>query len=292
MKENSIKFVTAALCIIIACPMIASLTTSQRDDLKESSAKSAHAEKEFVFEVVSVRPHNPGSRLLDTQYTPDGYHASFNLSAAILQAYVPQWYLRFSSKIVAAPDWVTHDWYDVDARVAPADVAAWQQAQDGVDSELLHSALQAVFKERFKLALHMTSIEVPCLNLMVRKQGTHLKDTVPGATKPVRGKTYILGKGFYIQDNGNRQFVGVSMDDLARYLTRLNNGHLVQDKTGLTGRYDFTLPWYDDDGHNPNSEISNPLDLMPITSVGLMLKPGKGPGLVVDIDHIERLDPN
>ena len=291
MKESSIKFVTAVLCLMIACPMIASLTTSQRDDLKESSAKSAHAEKEFAFEVVSVRPHNLGSRLLDTQYTPDGYHASFNLSDAILQAYVPQWYLRFSSKIVATPDWVTHDWYDIDARVAPADVAAWQQAQDGVDSELLHSALQAVFKERFKLALHMTSVEVPCLNLLVSKRGAHLKDTVPGATKPVRGKTYILGKGFYIEDNGKRHFVGVSMDDFARYLTRLNKEHQVQDKTGLTGRYDFTLPWYDDD-HNPNSEISNPLDLMPITSVGLMLKPGKGPGLIVDIDHIERLYPN
>jgi hypothetical protein len=30
--------------------------------------------------------------------------------------------------------------------------------------------------------------------------------------------------GFYIQDNGKRQFVGASMDDLARVLMRVDQG--------------------------------------------------------------------
>jgi uncharacterized protein (TIGR03435 family) len=291
IRKLQASFINAVLCLV-TCSLVISLTAvAQGDGPDGNSANRAHARKEFSFEVLSIRPHSPRSKLLDTQYLPDGYHASFNLNDAIMQAYVPQWYLRFSSKIVDAPDWVSHDWYDIEARVAPEDVAAWQQAQDGVDSELLRSALQAAFRERFKLALHMTPIEVPCLNLMVSKRGAKLKDTVPGAIKPIGGKTYTLGKGFYIQDNGKRQFVGVSMDDFARYLTRLNKGHVVQDRTDLTGRHDFTLPWYDDE-HNPSTEVSNPLDLMPITSIGLMLKSGKGPGIIIDIDHIEKLAPN
>jgi uncharacterized protein (TIGR03435 family) len=97
-----------------------------------------------------------------------------------------------------------------------------------------------------------------------------------------------LGKGFYIQANGERQFVGVSMEEFTRTLAKLDKDHSVQDKTGLTGRYDFTLPWYDSDD-NPSSD---PLGRMPITSIGLKLKLGKGPGFIINVDHIEKPDPN
>jgi uncharacterized protein (TIGR03435 family) len=252
-----------------------------------NSAHNAQVRKQFAFEVVSIRPHQPGTELIGAEYLPNGYKASFGLESAIMQAYIPGPYKRLSSKILNAPDWVDGAWYDIDARVAEEDVAAWQQAQGGVDSrdsELLHGALQVVLKERFKLALHIAAVEVPYLNIMVGKNGAKLHNTVPGAIKPVSGKTSSLGKGFYIQDNGKRQFVGVSMDDFAMALMRLTKDRPVQDKTGFTGRYDFVLPWYDD--------ADSPLDRMPVTSIGLMLKPGQGPGFVINIDHIEKPDPN
>jgi uncharacterized protein (TIGR03435 family) len=85
------------------------------------------------------------------------------------------------------------------------------------------------------------------------------------------------------------------MEELANSLMVLNNAQMnnnsppIQDKTGLTGRYDFTLPWYD---YNHYPEISDPLDRMPITSIGLMLQRGKGPGFLINIDHIEKPSPN
>jgi uncharacterized protein (TIGR03435 family) len=105
------------------------------------------------------------------------------------------------------------------------------------------------------------------------------------------GKSSVAGKGFYIEDKGKRQFVGVSMQDLATVLMRLTKDYPVQDKTGLMGRYDFTLPWYSPQQY-PASEISNPLDRMPMDSIGLALEMGMGPGLIIDIDHIERPSPN
>jgi uncharacterized protein (TIGR03435 family) len=185
-----------------------------------------------------------------------------------------------------------NDWYDIDARVAQQDMAAWQQAgPDIYDSEPLRSALQAALKERCKLAIHMTPVEIPYWNVVAGKHGANLNETVPGAIQRVPGKTSVAGKGIYIEDKGKRQFVGVSMPDLASVLMRLTKDYPVQDKTGLTGRYDFTLPWYGPQQY-PASEISVPLDRMPLASIGLMLEMGKGPGFVIDVEHIERPSPN
>jgi uncharacterized protein (TIGR03435 family) len=255
---------------------------------------SSQPSKHFAFEVVSIRPHKPGTDLLDLKYLPNGYRASVYLEGAIKQAYLPHGYVSSASKILNAPDWLTDSFYDIDARVAPEDMAAWQRAltgPDAHDSELLHSAFRAVLADRFKLALHVTAVDVPYRNIVVAKHGARLQPTIPGAIKPISGKTSAAGAGFFINENGKRQFVGVSMDDLANVLMRLDRTLPVQDKTGLTGRYDFIVPWYGPRDH-PSSEIPNPLDRMPLTGVGLELKSGTGPGFVINIDHIERPDSN
>jgi len=285
------RFSLASLCLMVGSAFWSSHAAAQGSH-EGSSVNSAPIKKQFAFEVVSIRPHQPGSAFLNTQYMPDGYKSSFRLEDVILQAYIPGPWKQLRSKILNAPVWID-DYYDIDARVAQEDMTAWQQAQNGYysDSELLHSAWQAALRERCNLALHLTPIEVPYLYLMVGKHGAKLRDTVPGAVKPVIGKTMRLGEGFYIEDNGQRRFVGVSMEEFTLSLMQLTQKYSVQDKTGLTGRYDFTLPWYDY-VHHPTSEIRDPLDRMPINSIGLMLKRGKGPGFIINIDHIEKPSPN
>ena len=212
------------------------------------------------------------------------------LTAFISLAYTPGAGIYGSSpKVVGAPQWAYADFYDIEARVSQDDLAVWQQSHDILHSELLQQGLQAALQDRSRLSLHITQTEQNCLDLVLGKQPLKLNPTVPGAIKPVPGKSSKVGDGFYIEDNGRRQFVGVSMKDFAGLvLTRLNIGHLVRDKTGLTGRYDFTLqvaPAADD-----GSEV--PLDRMPVTSVGLALRPATAPLLNIYIDHIERPDAN
>jgi uncharacterized protein (TIGR03435 family) len=240
-----------SLCLLTGSALLNARASAQ-SSREENSANNAQAREQFAFEVVSIRPHKPGTEGIDTKYLPNGYRTTMPLRNLILYAYIPQVETRFMSTIVNAPAWL-HDLYDIDARVAPEDSAAWQKAQSTPDpeSELLQSALQEALKERCKLALHITPIEVPYLDLVVGKDGAKLKETVPGAIERVSGKTSILGKGFYIDDNGKRQFVGVSMDDFTRILRRFNHPQPVQDKTGLTGRYDFTLPWYGNNVYPP-----------------------------------------
>lgn len=276
---------SALVCILIA--LSAQSVAAQSNALK-SSANTPQATRPFTFEVVSIHPHKPGAERMGTQYLPNGYNVNGVSIAYLIQlAYVPEggnWSL--SSRIENAPLWLNSDLYDVEARVALEDQPAWQKAQAGISSDLLQSSLRAALKDRCKLAAHITYDQAPGFNLVVAKHGARLKPTVPGAVKPVPRKTYTAGDGFFIQDNGTRQFVGVSMADFARVVTRLTGDQIVSDKTGLAGRYDFTLPWYQE------SPQFRGVDQMPLSSAGLALKPGKVAITVINIDHIEKPDAN
>lgn len=58
----------------------------------------------------------------------------------------------------------------------------------------------------------------------------------------------------------------------------------IHDKTGLTGRYDFTLTMIDDPSRDPAESIYN----WPVRPLGLELKRGTYPGYKVFIEHMEK----
>jgi len=228
------------------------------------------------------------------QFLPDGisFH-DLSLGEIVRRIYSqPGTNSNLTTEVQNAPTWFYTDKYDIEARVAHEDLETWQKAQDGSGSDfrtetLLAEALQAALKDRSRLAVHLTTDEKPCLDLVVGSHGAKLEPTVPGAVKPVPGKTYKAGDGFAIQQDGAEHFVGVTMGDLAARLSRANGWQtIIRDKTGITGRYDFTLAYY---GNDP--EVTG-LDRMPISSIGLALKPGKAPITIINIDHIEKPDAN
>jgi len=226
---------------------------------------------------------------MGTQYLPDGYKLDgLSLAYMIRLAYTPKGgYMNLSTETRDAPEWLNTDLYDLDARVALEDQPAWQKAQDGAVSELAKSGILEALKERSRLVVHTTSAQKSCLNLVVASHGAKLKPADPGPPKIVPGKTAKIGEGFWtFERDDERHFVGVSMAELAMRLTGISNFQsIVQDKTGLTGRYDFSLPWYQD------PEVTG-LDRMPLTGTGLALKPGKVPIIVINIDHVEKPEPN
>ncbi|MEG9433594.1 TIGR03435 family protein [Terriglobus sp. ADX1] len=261
-------------------------------------AQSTHEEKlthtpepakSFAFEVFSMHPHKAGTPIYTLQYLPNGYHATVAIKWAIMLAYFPQPMNRWSaSKIINAPDWTENELYDVDARVAPSDEAAWQKAQDGYDSPLLHLAWQAALRDRCKLQFHTATVDAPYLDLMVSSSGARLSETQAGSFASFKRRPILLGKGFYLRDTDKVDFVGVSMDEFVNYLSRLSKDYPIQNKTGLNGRYDFTLPLINDEADRPSQSLSS----MPVSPIGLSLRRGVGSALNLTIDHIERPDQN
>jgi uncharacterized protein (TIGR03435 family) len=96
---------------------------------------------------------------------------------------------------------------------------------------------------------------------------------------------------------------GIAMANLVHLLSQ-QLGRIVVDKTGLTGKYDFTLQWTPDEtqgppsgppgiGSTPPPESSGPSIFTAIQEqLGLKLESQKGPVEILVIDHAEKPSAN
>ena len=85
------------------------------------------------------------------------------------------------------------------------------------------------------------------------------------------------------------------MSELAAEFSDLGVSRVVLDKTGLTGRYDFSLQWTPDDSPSdapvPDSSGGSLFTALQ-EQLGLKLEPQKGPVEVLVIDHVARPSEN
>ncbi|HEV2646529.1 MAG TPA: TIGR03435 family protein [Acidobacteriaceae bacterium] len=259
---------------------------------KEHNATSTTSQKQFAFEVVAIHPLKPGfseydqapAPLENRTPSPSGFSSTMLPGDMVRVAYGEH------TPIDNMPDWFK-TWYSINARVAETDIAAWQR-QSG-KHELLSLAMQAMLRDRFKLAVHQEPFKKSEYALVVRKKGVRFKPSLPGAVLP-QGLALPSGGVRTLDEagvgaNGLRlikkvHFYGATMADLTDFLKGNNAGRPIEDVTGLTGHYDFTLE------RDPQPE--NPVSLFPVEPLGLTLKSVMAPSYKVVIDHVERPSPN
>jgi uncharacterized protein (TIGR03435 family) len=92
-------------------------------------------------------------------------------------------------------------------------------------------------------------------------------------------------------------FYDTSMASFASLLSSwANGGRPVQDKTGLTGKYDFTLKFGSQGESADDADLGiSPLGemiLSGLNNIGLKLESGKGQVETLVIDHMERPSEN
>jgi len=196
------------------------------------------------------------------------------------------------------PPWVDNDYYNIQAKVAAEDIAAWQKLN--VEEEKI--PLAGFLADYFKLRFHTDTHQYPYYSLIVAKGGPKLKLYKPTDTLklPWNGQTITGPFSGWVSYN---QYIaqGVTMAQLAEALTR-NMGRNIVDKTGLPDRYDFTLTCTFDQTPEPDvpnasgrpvyqmpAEYSAPSIFVAIKQdLGLKLVSTKGPVEGIVIDHIER----
>src|SRR5262249_55494855 len=133
---------------------------------------------------------------------------------------------------------------------------------EGATKEQVRTMLQNLLVDRFRLALHHETKELPLYELTLAKNGPKMKASVenPNAAQPGPGDRAPgpppIGKDGFPQIPAGRkgQFVMMrpggmrvvanvqTMSDLASILGN-NLGNPVIDKTGLSGTYDFVLEY-------------------------------------------------
>jgi len=242
-----------------------------------SSAQSSTAPRP-KFEVASIK-RNVGGTGASFGPAPGGRLVADNNPAMnfITNAYGVPRYL-----VVGAPDWVTADRYNIEAKA------------EGSPTEMqMMPMLQSLLEERFSLKTHRETREMPVFILTAPK-GAKLPpskvDCVrydPNAPAQARRaddkptcNNLLSGREPVRWSAQNIDMTGVT-GALSNVLRRR-----VIDRTGFTGRFDINLEFTRDvttDDNAPPSLITVLQD-----ELGLKLESGKAPVEVFVIDHIER----
>jgi bla regulator protein BlaR1 len=256
--------------------------------------------KQWKFAVVSIRKNNSGGPQHAGVATADGYQMK-NLFVGYLlwMAYVPptSGAAPYSTgQFIGMPAWLTgdDDHYDVDAKVDAADLADWQDPAK--QPAMLRSMLQAMLEDRLKLVVHRSTRVAPVYLLVVGKNGPKFKETNPGEPHP--GARRMPGGGTLSREEEDDQmtvhYFGISIAQLARWVLG-DAGRPVEDKTGLTGRYDVTIkrPALQPSMQQGDSAPAlGPSAASIAGQLGLKLEPAKGQVETLVIDHVEQPSPN
>jgi uncharacterized protein (TIGR03435 family) len=173
---------------------------------------------------------------------------------------VPAWVIVRDAYNVApyqlsqGPDWIYTDRFHLEAKA------------EGANERQLRQMLQSLLAERFQLALHRGSKQMPVYALKIAKKGTKLREWQAGDPMP----------GF---SSKGHQHSFIERGKIDRLIDALfpSAGRPIVDRTGLSGVYVFHVEW--DDGPNFLSAA--------LSQLGLRLESQKGP---VDFFTIERIE--
>jgi uncharacterized protein (TIGR03435 family) len=274
------------LSVAISPVRAVSFTTAQSTATANQSPPS--------FEVTSIKPFSgPGPYGL--QILAGGrVTGRNNLLGIIAQAYgVPFRQIEGDSPILK-------DVFDVEAK-APANVFPDVMPTRRRDFEpvrrQLQGMLQVLLAERFKLAIHTVTKELPVYALVIGKNGARLKPMPPDwECQKDANCSFIAGPARGLSGH-------LEISELAGFLSHFVDRQVI-DRTGLKGTFEVELPPWNptnpvgtqvrlDDNDEPQP---NPNDASIFTvlqeRLGLKLEASRAPLEVYVIDHIERPDPN
>jgi uncharacterized protein (TIGR03435 family) len=298
-------------------PVVAQITpaSNARQPPAWQVAAGGHAE----FEVASVRPASPGARFrtnvnlnMEDEPIPIGgrFSATASLGGYIALAYKflptgPQ------SEAVFAhlPNWAATDLFTIEAKASMANPSKDQ----------IRLMMQSLLAERFKLAVHFETHDVPVMALVLvepRKLGYRLRPhsqgppcdakippvdrnsrKIPDVWRQVCGDFQLLDWANNTVILGSRN---TTMEMFADFFPALvQPDRPVVDQTGLNGRFDFeanfTPPWRmpKEQSTDTQLDLTGPSFFEALKDqLGLRLKPTKAEIQTLVIDHLEQPSPN
>lgn len=181
--------------------------------------------------------------------------------------------------ISGGPDWTETQHFNIEA-VTPGEVVPSRMEQ--------MQMLRALLVDRFRLKFHREEKEFAIYELTVAKGGPKLNSTAnPDATPQLVGVVYP-GKIEVPAKN-------VTMDDFVAMLQRATLDRPTVNKTGLEGKFDFTLDWAPDETQY-GGEIAKAPDEAPVPplftaiqeQLGLKLTPTRGMVNAMKVDSAEK----
>jgi uncharacterized protein (TIGR03435 family) len=277
-------FFSAALCGLILPGSLRSYTAPQA-----------------TFNAVSIKPDKSGDNRVMLRPEPGGRFLATNATVEML---LNTAYQLKPHQLIGAPSWITSEHFDIEAR-----------AESSIPFNQMRPMLQAMLADRFKLAVHHETRQVPQYSLGLVKEGklgpklvAHSDDVKcvdvsagpPPQSRP--GETPPIPCGGFLMSLTHMAATRTTLEALAGTLSNFVDRPVV-DRTGLTGFYDVEFDFTPvqtpfppgPGGPAPAAPDSNspPLIFTALQEqLGLKLKPETAPGDVLVIDHVEEPSPN
>ena len=236
-----------------------------------------------ALEVATIKPNETGGASLEKLTLSGRQFITVNSSLADLMMYA---YSVQIKQIVGAPDWFEKDRYDI---------TGTPDHEGRPTADQVRIMIRKLLADRFALKLHHGSRELSAFVLTVGKDGPKLKPAQPNGT--------LHGIGIQPAKTGGMLTASNSpVPAFTSFLQSLVVDRPVVDRTGLTGRYDFTVTFTADNslfkGHPPFPDPAEGVEPAPSLfeaiqqQLGLKLTAEKTQVDVLDIDHVERPSAN
>jgi uncharacterized protein (TIGR03435 family) len=251
--------------------------------------------KPLQFDVVSLKLDRSGEPHGILQIFPDGDRVVVR-NAPMFRIVEFAFNFDFSDMVLGAPAWTRTEKWDMEAKVAAADLPAFRALSLAEQKAML----QQVLLERCKLRAHVGKKVLPVYVLKVARSGVKMHSLQPGETRPVvrdaSGKT--VDQWDLTVKPGEAHGRAVPMEALLYVLNAASVGRKVIDETGLKGEYNFDLVWTpEDELQAPAADIADaglkdsaqPSIFTAVQEqLGLRLEASKAPVDVLTIDRIEQ----
>ena len=251
------------------------------------------------FEVASVKPSAADPLVFPRSSPPTpGRFTMLDvpLSLLVQRAYGP----LVDFQIVGGPDWLRSRRFDIQAKAENA----------AADMDAMLPMLKTLLEERFQLKVHTETREMPIYALVVARDdgrlGANITPSTADCSKPQHVPADMAallqaGRGLpcsimpappRVPGSMTLRANAASMAALARFMTGTTR-RMVQDRTGLTGLYDWEMT-YDRSVMSPTAQPSESPVLTTALQeqLGLKLESTRGPVEVLVIDSAELPDPD
>lgn len=284
MSQNPLLCRQLLLVATLALP-ITTLAQMPAPAAASSQATTPAAEIQPVFEVAAIK-ENRSANGNSSSNTNRGRFTAINVSLKSLlqnEAYgIP------GSRILEGPKWLDSTKFDIDAKTEDS-VTEHLQSLDSKQRTIESRAMfQQLLADRFKLAVHWETRELPIYTLVAAKNGPKLQPTKETGEN---SGTSSSGNGVTVQFTATNLTVSELAESLTQQLSQ-DLGRNIIDKTGIKGKYDFSLKWATQSDSASANDAASPDPLPSIFTaiqeqLGLKLESSKGPVKVLVVDHAE-----
>jgi uncharacterized protein (TIGR03435 family) len=275
MTVLSRYFLAHLLCLTAIAAMFVPTLEAQ------VAAQSAYADPSFA--VATIKPNSSEIPIMQDLHIEGRNFVTRNSSLGDLIAFA---YKVQVKQITGAPEWLNQDRYDI---------IAVPDAQGTPSLPQAAVMVQKLLKDRFALAFHHETREMPAYVLTVAKNGPKLPQTASPASQ-------LPTIGFRPAPNGITLLdLNGTLAGLANVLQIMVLDRPVVNQTGISGRFDVQVTFTPDESQFRGQRMVSPMDAASAApslfdavqeQLGLKLSAQKAQVDVIAIDHVEKPSAN